>query len=588
MPVARLLSRFRLPPTRPRRKPADLAYAADDRPSLGLTFGLGAQHAGMAIALSSYALVAAKTANLSLDDTQSFLTCTILGMAIATFLQAWGGRTGSATLLVHLPDPVMVPFVAAIIAAYGIGGVVPVGLATGIAAMCISRLLPYLRPLFPPTVIGAVVCMGGFTLISGAMKHSLGLNAELEVDGPSMVIAAVTLATIVGLSIWGSRTMKLFSLMAGILAGVVVAAAFGYIQGLERFAGTPFVALPKLPTPNFAVPPSALVVVVVVALLVQLDTFASVVLMDKMDDAGWRRADMKKASGGILANALGNALGGLLGGMPNATSSANIGLAHATRCTSRYVGLAAAFIILAVALMPLATLALTLIPDAVVGGVEVYAAAFFIVSGLELAASRELDSRGVFMIGISITFGLGVMLLPDIVHNVPPALEHLVGSGFVVTGITAVTLNLLFRLGTAMKARLDLSGDRAKDTQAVVDFMEIQGGAWAARREVVNRAVLAALEAMEFLVASGEGRRPDAVQARFDEFNLDVELLHHGPPLVLGAAAAPDLADLLDASDDAIDAAMANVSNLLVQRLADRVRAGTREGGSYLLLHFDH
>ncbi len=108
---------------------------------------------------------------------------------------------------------------------------------------------------------------------------------------------------------------------------------------------------------------------------------------------------------------------------------------------------------------------------------------------------------------------------------------------------------------------------------------------------MVRRAALAALEAAEFIVASGEGRRPTAIQGRFDEFNLDIELIHSGPPLVLGGAQhapAPDIHALLDADDAAIDAAMAGVSSVLVQRLADRVRSGTRDGSSFLLLHFDH
>ncbi|MCK0197338.1 purine/pyrimidine permease [Ancylobacter sp. 6x-1] len=583
------LSAFRLPPSRKRRKPADLAYGADDRPGAGLIFGLGVQHAGMAIALSSYALVAAKMAGLSLEDTQSFLACTIIGMAIATFFQSFGGRIGAGALIVHLPDPVMAPFVASIVAAYGLGSLVPLGITAGIAGIVISRLLPHLRPLFPPTVIGVVVCVGGFTLISGALKHSLGLNATFAVDLPSILISGVTLAVIVGFSIWGNRPMKLFSLMAGILAGVIVAALCGYVEGAERFASAPVFALPKLPSPDFSVPASALVVVGIVALLVQLDTFASVVIMDKMDDADWHRADMKMVGSSILGAGIANIATGFLGGMTNATSSANIGLAHATRCTSRYVGLAAAAMILLVALMPLATLALTLIPDAVIGGVEIYAAAFFIVSGLELAASRELDSRGVFMIGISITIGLGVMLLPGIVANVPEALHHMVGSGFVMAGITAVSLNLLFRLGTAMKARRELPSSPAEASQAIVEFLEIQGGAWAARREVVKRATLAALEAAEFIAGAGEGRHPIAIQARFDEFNLDVDIVHSGPPLVLRpAVAAPDLNALFDADDAAIDAAIANVSHVLIERLADRVRAGTRDGFAHVTLHFNH
>lgn len=582
---------FRLPPSRPKRTPSEIAYGADDRPELGLTLSLGAQHAVMAIALSTYVLVVAKLANLSLEDTQSFLACSILGMALATFLQSWGGKLGSGAFIVHIPDPIMVPFIAIVIGQYGLGGVLPAAVLAGCAALAISRVVPHLRPLFPPTVMGVVVTVGGFSLVRGALEHSLGLDDKYVIDPYSFVIALVTLSVIVGFSIWGTKAMKLFSLLAGMVAGIVAAAALGYVHGLERFATTPLFALPHVPTPVFGIDPGMLAVIVMVALLVQLDTFASVVIVDKMDDADWRRADMKMVSGGIQANGLGNLVAGLLGAMPTATSSANIGLSHATRSTSRYIGIAAALMIAVVALLPQVTLALTLIPTPVIGAIEIYAAGFFAVSGLELAASRALDSRGIFMIGISLTVGLGVMLMPELVENVPPALHHMVGSGFVMAGVTAVLLNLLFRLGTSMRARRALGEEGQVTSEAIVDFVETQGGIWAARRDVVRRAAIAALEAAEFIASSGEGRHPTAIQGRFDEFNLDIELIHTGPPLVLTRAhhpVVPDLHALLDADDAAIDAAMAGVSSVLVHRLADRVRSGTRDGASYLLLHFDH
>lgn len=581
---------FTLPPSRLKRTPSEIAYAADDRPALGLTLTLGAQHAIMAIALSAYALVVAKMANLSPEDTQSFLASSILGMALATLLQSWGGKLGSGAFIVHIPDPITVPFIALVIAKYGLGGVLPAAVGAGCAALLVSRIVPHLRPLFPPTVMGVVVCVGGFSLVRGALEHSLGLDDRFLIDPLSLLISSITLGVIVGFSIWGTRSMKLFSLAAGMVAGIVISALLGYVHGLERFATTPVFALPQVPTPVFGIDIGMLAAVVMVAMLVQLDTFASVVIVDKMDDADWHRADMKMVSGGIQANGLGNLVGGLIGAMPSATSSANIGLCHATRSTSRYIGIAAALMIAVVALLPQVTLALTLIPTPVIGAIEIYAAGFFAVSGLELAASRALDSRGIFMIGISLTVGLGVMLMPELVENVPEELKHMVGSGFVMAGVTAVSLNLLFRLGTSMRARRALGEEGHATSEAIVDFVETQGGIWAARRDVVRRAALAALEAAEFIAASGDGRHPRAIQARFDEFNLDVELLHSGPPLVLGGAgpSATDIHALLDADDDAIDAAMAGVSSVLVQRLADRVRSGTRDGTSYLLLHFDH
>src|SRR5690606_31584996 len=206
---------------------------------------------------------------------------------------------------------------------------------------------------------------------------------------------------IVALSIWGNQRTKLFALMAGLLAGVILTALFDKIDGLEHLAHTPLFGLPHLPTPALHIDPGVLFAVGLLALMTQLDTFGSTVLMQKMNDADWRRADMDMAGSGIRANGLGNVLAAWLGAYPNAVSSANIALAHISRSTSRWIGLLTALLLALAAFLPQVTLALTLIPTSVIGAVELYAAAYLIVSGIELIASRAMDSRGIFLVGLS-------------------------------------------------------------------------------------------------------------------------------------------------------------------------------------------
>ena len=107
---------FSLPASSPRRRPAELIYAADERVPRGALLVLGGQHAVTALAFVTYVLVTAKSAGLSLPDTQSMVAMSLLGMALCTGLQAWGGRWGSGALLAHMPNPFMVPFAATAVA----------------------------------------------------------------------------------------------------------------------------------------------------------------------------------------------------------------------------------------------------------------------------------------------------------------------------------------------------------------------------------------------------------------------------------------------------------------------------------------
>src|SRR5690606_25125820 len=130
-------------------------------------------------------------------------------------------------------------------------------------------------------------------------------------------------------------------------------------------AHTPVFGLPSLHMPAFDINPGVLFAVGLLSLMTQLDTFGSVVLLQKMNDADWRRTDMNLAGSGMRANGLGNVLASWLGAYPNAVSSANIALAHISRSTSRWIGVMTAALLLLVAFLPQVSLALTLIPTSV-------------------------------------------------------------------------------------------------------------------------------------------------------------------------------------------------------------------------------
>ena len=582
----------RLPPSPVRRRPPELLFAADDRPPRFALLVLAGQHAATAMAFITYVLATAQIAGLDRQGTQSMVAMTLLGMALCTALQAWGGRTGSGALLVHMPNPFMITLVAALVAAHGPGGIAVATLVYGAAALAVGPLVTRMRALFPPAVVGTVICMGGLGLVESAVRHSLGVDAQWRINPVSAAIAASTLGCIIALSVWGGRRTRLLGLMAGIAIGVAVAALTGQLEGLDALRSAPVLALPSVAAPVFRIDPAMVVAIALIAVLSQLDTLGSVIILDKMDDADWKRANMQAVGGGIKANGLGDLACGLLGSFPSCVCSANIALAHATHSTARVIGLATAAMLALVAFMPQATLGLTLIPTPVLGAVELYAAGFLIVSGMELIASRAMDSRGIFAVGLSISAGLATMLMPPLVQAAPEGLRFLLGSGFLVAGLLVIALNLLFRLGTAQRAeqRLDMASSTLHAD--ITGFVEGRGGAWGARRAVVQRAALATLEGAEAIAAAG-GRSLVAIRGSFDEFNLDIELLHSGPALALTSAAADGTAaphaSLLDADDAALDAALLNVSGLLLRHLADRVEvADGGAGPAALRLHFEH
>jgi xanthine/uracil permease len=569
-------------------------YAGNESPPAGALLALTLQHAGTALALVAYVLASAKIAGLDTETTRSMLTATIIGMAISTFLQSWGGRLGPGLQIVHIPDPLLVVISGMAVAEFGIGGLVLITFVNGATALAAGVLVPRLRAVLPPTVAGVVICIAGLSLIPSALEHTTGLNDVGNVDPIDILLGATTLFIMIALSIWGSNRVKLFALFTGLLAGVVLAVFFGRLEGTHALLHTPVLAMPTVPTPSFSIDPSVLAAVAILSIMTQLDTFGTSVLLQRMNDADFKRPDMRRVGASIRANGLGNLLSSFLGAYPSATSSANIALTHISRSTSRILGITTAAALVIIAFLPQVSLALTLIPTPVIGAVEVYAAAYLIVSGVELIASRAIDTRGIFMIGLSFIAGVGVMFLPSLAELAPESLRFLAHNGIIVGGLCAIVLNALFRLGTSQKVTRAITETSSAETgpgRQVVDFIEENGAIWSARREAVQRAAQAALEAVEALGAAAPVRRILAITASFDEYNLDIELTHDGAAIDLNTAQAAQ-ANLLELDEQqfakALDATMGQVSAQLLRRLADRVTTGTRGQNSVIRLHFDH
>lgn len=574
-------SRLLLAPGPTRQRPADLSYAADERPPAVALVSLALQHAVMALSLSAYVLIACRSAGLSGEATRLILSGTVLAMAVATLLQAVGRKVGSGALIVHIPDPLFIGLVGSALKAAGPPALVLVGLTSGVAQLVVARLMPYLRAVFPSQVAGVVVLVAGLSLVEYAFEGGLGLDHADAVQAPEFIVFLVTFGAIAALSVWGSRGVKLFALFGGLTLGIATSAAFGLLEGGDRIAAAPLFGLPMPHLPTFDLGAGTIASAAALAVMVSLDILACVVIVDHMDDAAWRRPDMGRVGGGITANGLGEITSGLFGGMPVAPSSANIGLAHASRATSRVIGLATAALMIALALMPKLTVALTLMPGPVMGAVALYASSFLITSGVELIASRALDSRGVFLVGVSVSLGLIAIAYEEMVSTAPQLIRALFDDAVIVSGLSAVGLNLLFRLKASRTATRILG---AEDTSAVVTAkLEELGTAWHVRRDVLNHAKLAGGEAMEMLGRGGSTRRASAMTARFDEISLTVEFTHAGPPVHLGTTAETGFG--IDADEGAFAEA---ASNAIMLRLADRVTTGERDGGGYLLLHFEH
>ncbi|MEI8243588.1 MAG: solute carrier family 23 protein [bacterium] len=565
-------------------KPAGIIYGVDDVPPFLTTLFLAVQHAILALVFVIYPLMLVAEAGGTPRDAERVVTASILAIAAGTFLQCRGRNgLGSGYLAVHKNNPIFLPVSIQAVRMGGLGLACGMTLLSGLFIAIFSRFLKHWRHLFPAEVCGVAVMMLGISLVGSAVSRVLGLNGGTSVNPPSIAVALITLSLIVALSIWSKGHLRLYSVLIGLAAGYGAALWFGVLEpaSLQGLMENGVIAPPALPAPCWQFQWALLAPFLMTALVSALDAAAGIITCQKINQSHWIRPDMSNVSRGVLVDGLGTALAGALGTLGTGVSSAHIALSSTTGATARRIGSLTAMVLLATAFVPPITKLLSRMPAPVIGAVLVYAAAFLITSGMELIVSRMLDTRRIFMVGGSIIAGLTVIQFAALIQQLPAWISCILGSPFAVASLCAILLNLLFRIGTTRSASILIEPDLSA-LSGTVRFLESRGAAWGARREVMLRAQAAVNELLETLCLAGTTKGTIEIQARFDEYCLDVLVLYAGPPFPTSEKLPSPVQHLED------DHAIKHLPETLIRHFADRVAVDTHNDRQRVTLHFEH
>jgi NCS2 family nucleobase:cation symporter-2 len=217
----------------------------------------------------------------------------------------------------------------------------------------------------------------------------------------------------------------------------------------------------------------------------------------------------------------------------------------------------------------------------VLGAVMVFTGCLVIMNGLQMILSRVIDLRKTVVVGISMMLGIGRDIFPSLFDHAPIWLQPFVDSSVVISIMVALLLNGVFRLGVrkVVTTSFQPGGSAA---QTMYDFMQTQGGAWAARQDVIQRAIRGVVEFADVCPALVEAGEAVSVTASFDEYLLSVEIAYRGSPFEV-ARTLPTPDELLED-----DQAMFQLSSILMARAADRITVKSDGAHQRILLHFNH
>jgi xanthine permease XanP len=566
------------------KKPAGLIYGVDDKPSLIATVLLGIQHVFVMTSGWVIVVVIVTTIGGTQEEVANVLRMSMIASGIATILQSLhNSPVGSGYFCPISSGPA---FVSASILAGKSGGlrtVFAMTVLSGLFEGLLARVVPRLRPLFPPEVTGLVVTMVGIELVTLGCPRFVGFQDGAGPQGIFTSVATVTLAAMIGPTIWGKGKLKLYPVLIGIPVGYLLAYFLGLFQTerLQDMLASPMISLPRKAHTGWAFDFALLPAFLITSLASTLKAVGDLTLCQKINDADWTRPDMQSVSGGIFANAVGTGLSGLLGGIGQSTFSSNVGLAIATGAASRSIGIPCGILMILLALFPKLAAFFAMMPDPVMGAILIYVACYMILAGIQMITSRMLDARRTFVVGIALIFGLSVDMVPGLYRDVPNQIQPLFSSSLAVSTILVVALNLLFRIGITKRQLLELTPG-VDGSQKIFEFMETQGGLWGARRDVIMRATAALNEFVESATGLSLVKGKAQVEVSFDEFSLDMDIRYDGALMEFPSVRPTEDALLADEN------AVASLSGFLIRQYADRVRSEVVNGRCRVQFHFDH
>ncbi|MEB3421071.1 uracil-xanthine permease family protein [Salipiger marinus] len=378
--------------------------------------------------------------------TVSIISATFLVCGLGSILQSFGpAGLGARLPFIMVPGGAPIAIFLAIATQTdvqtAVGAVLMTGLFYFLALPVFRRLLRF----FPPIVVGTMLLLVAVNLVKiygGAITGRPG--SEGFADPVNVGLALATIALTVIFSRVFTGTLQRISVMLGLIAGTLLAAALGRLDASGVMQG-PLLAVPQLfpfGMPKFDILASLPLIIVSIISMAEAtgQTIATAEIVDRKGDA---HAIVPRT---IRGDAVASVLGGMFGTSLIITSGENVGIVRATGVRSRYVTAAAGVILVIIALIaPVSRLA-SVLPGAVVGGTAVIVFSIIGVIGIHVLSRVDLRDHGaMFTLASGLAMGLMPILVPGVYSQFPQWSQMILGNGLAMGTITAALVNAMFQ-----------------------------------------------------------------------------------------------------------------------------------------------
>lgn len=429
-----------------------LIYGLNDRPPFREAVFAALQHLlAIFVAIITPPLIISGALSLDAETTAYLVSMSLIASGIATFIQCRRfGCLGTGLLCIQGTS---FSFIGPIIAAGTVGGLGLVFgscMAASTVEMVISRLLKYTKRVITPLVSGIVVTLIGMSLIKVGIT-ACGGGTVAQADGTfgsiqHVGLAALVLVLIVVFNRSSNRFLRMSSIVIGLVTGYIVA----WIMGLIDFSSIQSYGGITIPHPfrfGLDISLSAVISLGLIFMITAIEAFGDITANSLISgETVEGETFMKRASGGILADGFNSMLSGMLCAFPNSVFAQNNGMIQLTGVASRYVGYYIAGFLVLLGLFPAVGLVFSLMPEPVLGGATLLMFGTVAAAGIRIIASQTINRKATLVIAISLSLGLSVELVPDILCQLPDTLRNIFSSGITTGGLTAIIANVLIQI----------------------------------------------------------------------------------------------------------------------------------------------
>ena len=432
----------------------DLIYGVEDRPPFKDAIFAALQHLlAIFVAIITPPLIIAGALKLDVEKTSFLVSMSLFVSGISTFIQCKRfGPVGARLLCIQGTS---FSFIGPIITTGLMGGlplIFGVCMAAAPVEMVISRTFRYMRNIITPLVSGIVVLLIGLSLIKVGVVSCGGGYGAMD-NGTfgsweNLSIAGLVLLSVLFFNRSKNKYLRMSSIVLGICLGYGLAFALGKVDmsSLNLNLLTSF----NIPMPfkyglDFNI--SSFIAIGLVYLITAIEATGDVTansMISGLDIEG--EGYVKRVSGGVLADGFNSFLAGVFNSFPNSIFAQNNGIIQLTGVASRFVGYYIAAMLVLLGLFPIVGAVFSLMPDPVLGGATLLMFGTVAAAGVRIVSSQQIGRKETLVLAVSLSLGLGVELIPDILINAPDAIKGIFSSGITTGGLTAIVANAVIRV----------------------------------------------------------------------------------------------------------------------------------------------